>query len=225
LRAADQKGTDVDELFETLGRIGLIPVVRIDDPADAGRLAEALMVGGLPCAEITFRTAGAAEALRRIADGYPDLMLGAGTVLQPDQAQQAVDAGARFIVSPGFTRPVVEWCQRAGVPVIPGVATPTEVLMAMEYGLSTLKVFPAEALGGVSLLEAMAAPFAGVKFVPTGGISAANLVSYIELPVVLAVGGSWMVAPKLLTSDRFDEVTRLSREAVDIVARSRGGRT
>jgi len=213
----------MEDLFETLGRIGLIPVVRIDDPAQAGRLAEALLAGGLPCAEITFRTAGAAEAIRRIADGYPDLMLGAGTVLQPDQAQQAVRAGARFIVSPGLSRPVVEWCQRTAVAVMPGVATPTEILMAMEYGFSTLKVFPAEALGGVSMLEAMAAPFAGLKFVPTGGISAASLASYLRLPAVLAVGGSWMVAPSLLASERFDEVTRLARQAVDIVAHARGG--
>ena len=201
----------------------MIPVVRIDDPAQAGRLAEALLAGGLPCAEITFRTAGASEAIRRIADGYPDLMLGAGTVLQPDQAQQAVRAGARFIVSPGLSRPVVEWCQRTAVAVMPGVATPTEILMAIEYGLSTLKIFPAEALGGVSMLEAMAAPFAGLKFVPTGGISAASLASYLRLPAVLAVGGSWMVAHKLLASERFDEVTRLARQAVDIVAHARGG--
>jgi 2-dehydro-3-deoxyphosphogluconate aldolase/(4S)-4-hydroxy-2-oxoglutarate aldolase len=201
----------------------LIPVVRIDDPAQAGRLAEALLAGGLPCAEITFRTAGAAEAIRRIADGYPDLVLGAGTVLQPNQAQQAVRAGARFIVSPGLSRPVVEWCQRTAVAVMPGVATPTEILTAIEYGLSTLKVFPAEALGGVSMLEAMAAPFAGLKFVPTGGISAASLASYLRLPAVLAVGGSWMVAPSLLASERFDEVTRLARQAVDIVAHTRGG--
>jgi 2-dehydro-3-deoxyphosphogluconate aldolase/(4S)-4-hydroxy-2-oxoglutarate aldolase len=213
----------MEDLFETLGRIGLIPVVRIDDPAQAGRLAEALLAGGLPCAEITFRTAGAAEAIRRMADGYPDLMLGAGTVLQPNQAQQAVEAGARFIVSPGFSRPVVEWCQRTSVAVMPGVATPTEILTAMEHGLSNLKVFPAEALGGVSMLEAMAAPFAGLKLVPTGGISAASLASYLRLPAVLAVGGSWMVAPSLLASERFDEVTRLARQAVDIVAHARGG--
>jgi 2-dehydro-3-deoxyphosphogluconate aldolase/(4S)-4-hydroxy-2-oxoglutarate aldolase len=213
----------VEEIFESLGRIGLIPVVRIDDPAGAGRLAEALLAGGLPCAEITFRTAGAPEAIRRIAGGYPDLMLGAGTVLQPDQAQQAVDAGARFIVSPGIARPVVEWCQKAAVAVMPGVATPTEILMAMEYGLSTLKVFPAEALGGVSLVEALAAPFGGVKLVPTGGIAAASLASYLRVPAVLAVGGSWMVAPSLLRSERFDEVTRLAREAVEIVAQTRGG--
>src|SRR3989304_3002347 len=187
----------MEDLFETLGRIGLIPVVRIDDPAQAGRLAEALLAGGLPCAEITFRTTGAAEAIRRIADGYPDLMRGAGTVPQPQQAQRAVEAGARFIVSPGFSRPVVGWCRRTSVAVMPGVATPTEILLAMEHGLSILKVFPAEALGGVSMLEAMAAPFAGLKFVPTGGVSAASLASYLRLPAVLAVGGSRKVAPKV----------------------------
>jgi 2-dehydro-3-deoxyphosphogluconate aldolase/(4S)-4-hydroxy-2-oxoglutarate aldolase len=215
----------VKELFETLGRIGLIPVVRVDHPASAGRLAEALLAGGLPCAEITFRTAGAAEAIHTIAASYPDLLVGAGTVIQVDQARQAIDAGARFLVSPGIARPVVEWCQRSGVAVMPGVATATEILTALEYGLSTLKVFPAEALGGVALLEALTAPFGGVRLVPTGGISASTLASYLRVPSVLAVGGSWMVAPKLLASERFDEVTRLAREAVDIVAQARGGGT
>ncbi len=213
----------MEELFESLGRIGLIPVVRIDNAESAARLAEALLAGGLPCAEITFRTAGAAEAIQRIADTYPDLILGAGTVLHPHQAQQAVEAGARFIVSPGLSRPVVEWCQRTAVAVMPGVATATEILTAMEYGLSVLKVFPAEVLGGASMVEAMAAPFTDLKFVPTGGISASSLASYIRLSAVLAVGGSWMVAPKLLGSERFDEVTRLAREAVAIVAQARGG--
>lgn len=213
----------MDELFETLGRIGLIPVVRLDDPKNAGRLAEALLAGGLPCAEITFRAAGAAEAIKHIADGYPRVLLGAGTVLEVDQARRAVDAGARFIVSPGFARPVVEWCQQASVAVMPGISTATEILTALAAGLSTLKVFPAEALGGVSLVEALAAPFGGVKLVPTGGIVAASLASYLRLPAVAAVGGSWMVAPSLLRSERFDEVTRLSHEAVEIVAQTRGG--
>jgi 2-dehydro-3-deoxyphosphogluconate aldolase/(4S)-4-hydroxy-2-oxoglutarate aldolase len=213
----------MEPLFETLGRIGLIPVVRIDHPEKATRLAESLTSGGLPCAEITFRTAGAAEAIQRIAKSHPDVLLGAGTVLEVEQAQRAVDAGARFIVSPGFARKVVEWCQRNAVPVMPGVATPTEILTALEVGLSTLKVFPAEALGGVTLVEALAAPFGGVQLVPTGGISAASLASYLRLRTVLAVGGSWMVAPKLLTEDRFDEVSRLAREAVEIVAQVRGG--
>jgi len=213
----------MDQHFETLGKIGLVPVVRLDRPESAGRLAEALLAGGLPCAEITFRAQGAAQAIRAIADGYPDLLVGAGTVLTVEQARQAVDAGARFIVSPGIARPVVEWCRDSGVPVMPGVATPSEILTAMEFGLTVLKMFPIEALGGVPLVEAVAAPFGAVRFVPTGGISAENLASYVRLPSVLAVGGSWMVSPKHLGAGRFDEVARLAREAVDLVARTRGG--
>ena len=213
----------MDQHFETLGKIGLVPVVRLDRPESAGRLAEALLAGGLPCAEITFRAQGAAQAIRAIADGYPDLLVGAGTVLTVEQARQAVDAGARFIVSPGIARPVVEWCRDSGVPVMPGVATPSEILTAMEFGLTVLKMFPIEALGGVPLVEAVAAPFGAVRFVPTGGISAENLASYVRLPSVLAVGGSWMVSPKHLGGGRFDEVARLAREAVDLVARTRGG--
>jgi 2-dehydro-3-deoxyphosphogluconate aldolase/(4S)-4-hydroxy-2-oxoglutarate aldolase len=213
----------MDALFETLGRIGLIPVVRLDKPESAGRLAEALLAGGLPCAEITFRARGAPQAIGAIAESYPDLVVGAGTVLQVDQARQAVDAGARFIVSPGISRPVVEWCRKASVPVMPGIATPTEILSAMEYGLSVLKVFPIEALGGVPLIEAIAAPFGDVRLVPTGGVTTENLAAYLRLPAVLAVGGSWMVAPKLLGADRFEEVERLARQAVEIVAQARGG--
>lgn len=215
----------MDELFETLGRIGLIPVVRLDDPKNAGPLAESLLAGGLPCAEITFRAAGAPQAMSRIAEDYPELVLGAGTVLQVDQAQQAVQSGARFIVSPGLSRPVIEWCLANGVAVMPGVATPTEILTALEHGLTTVKVFPAEALGGVPFLEAITAPFAGVRLVPTGGVTAATLAAYIRLPSVLAVGGSWMVAPKLLAAARFDEVSRLAREAVAVVTQARGGET
>jgi 2-dehydro-3-deoxyphosphogluconate aldolase/(4S)-4-hydroxy-2-oxoglutarate aldolase len=213
------------ELFETLGRIGLIPVIRLDDPDQAGPLAEALLAGGLPCAEITFRAAGAPKAMARIAEDYPTLFLGAGTVLEIDQAKQAVQSGASFIVSPGFSRPVVEWCLANGVAVMPGVATPTEILMVMEHGLNTVKVFPVGALGGVPFLEAIAAPFGGVRLVPTGGVTATTLADYIRLPSVLAVGGSWMVAPKILAAGRFDEVARLAREAVAVVTQVRGGET
>jgi 2-dehydro-3-deoxyphosphogluconate aldolase/(4S)-4-hydroxy-2-oxoglutarate aldolase len=213
----------MEALFETIGRIGLVPVVRIDRPETADRLAEALLAGGLPCAEITFRTSGAAEAIRTIARAYPEMLLGAGTVLHVDQARQAVAAGARFIVSPGIAGPVVEWCLQEGAPVMPGIVTPSEILTAMAHGLSVLKVFPVEALGGAALVEALAAPFSGVRFVPTGGISAASLAAYLRLPPVLAVGGSWMVSPKLLAADRYDDVTRLAREAVQAVAQARGG--
>jgi 2-dehydro-3-deoxyphosphogluconate aldolase/(4S)-4-hydroxy-2-oxoglutarate aldolase len=212
----------MEEVFDTLRHIGLVPVVRLDHPEQAGRLAEALLAGGLPCAEITFRAAGAVESIRSIAEKHPELLVGAGTVLRVEQAQQAFQAGARFIVSPGFSRPVVEWCRRSGVAVIPGAATATDILQAIEHGLSTVKVFPIEAIGGAALLEALAAPFGGMRFVPTGGVTAASLSTYLRIASVLAVGGSWMVAPTILAADRYDEVTRLAREAVEIVAQARG---
>jgi 2-dehydro-3-deoxyphosphogluconate aldolase/(4S)-4-hydroxy-2-oxoglutarate aldolase len=205
-----------------LGELGIVPVVRLEDPAHSDRLAEALMAGGLPCAEITYRTAAAGEGIRRMCARSPEMLVGAGTVVTPDQAKQAVEAGARFIVSPGFDRRVVEWCLGHEVPVMPGVATPTEILMALESGLNVLKFFPAEALGGKEMLEALSAAFVGVEFVPTGGITAANAAAYLRLPSVFAVGGSWLVAPKLLSSGRFDEVTRLAAEAVRIVGQVRG---
>jgi 2-dehydro-3-deoxyphosphogluconate aldolase/(4S)-4-hydroxy-2-oxoglutarate aldolase len=207
-----------------LGELGIIPVVRLEDPTQGDRLAEALLAGGLPCAEITFRTSAAGEGIRRMCARSPEMLVGAGTVVTPDQAQQAVEAGARFIVSPGFDRRVVEWCLRHAVPVMPGVATPTEILMALESGLSVLKFFPAEALGGKEMLEALAAAFAGVKFVPTGGITAANAVSYLKLPMAFALGGSWLVAPRLIAAGSFAEITRLTAEAVALVAQVRSGR-
>jgi 2-dehydro-3-deoxyphosphogluconate aldolase / (4S)-4-hydroxy-2-oxoglutarate aldolase len=205
-----------------LGELGIVPVVRLDDPIQGDRLAGALLEGGLPCAEITYRTAAAGEGIRRMCARSPEMLVGAGTVVTSDQAKQAVEAGARFIVSPGLERRVVEWCLAHDVPVMPGVATPTEILMALESGLNVLKFFPAEALGGKEMLEALSAAFVGVKFVPTGGITAANAAAYLRLPSVFAVGGSWLVAPKLLTSGRFDEVARLAAEAVRIVGQVRG---
>jgi len=208
-----------------LGQLGVIPVVKIDRASLAPRMAEALLAGGLPCAEITFRTGAAEESLKQIAASFPEVVLGAGTVLTLDQAQRAVQAGARYIVSPGFDRKVVAWCQTEGIPVMPGVATPTEIQMALDSGLSILKFFPAEALGGIPLLEAIAAPFVDVRFVPTGGITPANLPDYLRLPMVHAVGGSWLVSAKLLKAEGFGEITRLARQAVDIVAtaRTKGG--
>jgi 2-dehydro-3-deoxyphosphogluconate aldolase/(4S)-4-hydroxy-2-oxoglutarate aldolase len=210
-----------------LGELGIIPVVRLEDPTQGDRLAEALLAGGLPCAEITFRTAAAGEGIRRMCARSPEMLVGAGTVVTPEQAQQAVDAGARFIVSPGFDRRVVEWCLGHAMPVMPGVATPTEILMALESGLNVLKFFPAEALGGKEMLAALAAAFVGVKFVPTGGITAANAAAYLKLPMVFALGGSWLVAPKLIAGGAFDEIVRLTAEAVTLVAqvRSGGGKT
>jgi len=210
------------ELLEKLGLLGVVPVVTIDRPEDAVGLGRALMTGGLPCAEITFRTAAAEEAIRRISSSLPEIIVGAGTVLSVDQAQRAVSGGARFIVSPGFNPKVVDWCLEHEVPVTPGVATPTEIDMALDKGLSILKFFPAEAMGGVEMLKAIAAPYGGVKFIPTGGINPQNLGDYLKLPMVHACGGSWLAPVKLITAGAFDEITRLTQEAVTIVRQHRG---
>jgi 2-dehydro-3-deoxyphosphogluconate aldolase/(4S)-4-hydroxy-2-oxoglutarate aldolase len=216
-------GVDMADPITRLGELGIVPVVRLEDPAQGDRLAEALLRGGLPCAEITFRTAAAGEGIRRMCARSPEMLVGAGTVVTVEQARQAVEAGARFIVLPGVDRRVVEWCLGHQMPVMPGVATPTEILRALENGLDILKFFPAEALGGKEMLKAMAAAFVGVKFVPTGGINAANAAAYLRLPMVFALGGSWLVAPKLLAAGAFDEVTRLTAEAVALVAQARSG--
>jgi len=209
--------------LELIGRLGIVPVVRLEQPPEGIALARALLAGGLPCAEITFRTQAAAEAIRQMTAAVPDVLVGAGTVVSVDQARQAVEAGAKFIVSPGFSPKVVEWCLQARVPILPGVATPSDILQALEHGLMILKFFPAESLGGIAMLEAIAAPFVGVRFVPTGGITAANLGAYLKLPAVFAVGGSWLAAPQLIAAGRFDEITRLTQEAVALIRQARGG--
>lgn len=209
--------------LELIGELGIVPVVRLEQPAEGIPLARALLAGGLPCAEVTFRTQAAVDAIRQMTAAIPDVVVGAGTVVSVDQARQAVEAGARFIVSPGFGPKVVEWCLQARVPVLPGVATPSDILQALDHGLSILKFFPAESLGGIPTLEAIAAPFGGVRFVPTGGITVANLGAYLKLPAVFAVGGSWLVAPRLIAAGRFDEITRLTQEAVSAVRQARGG--
>lgn len=211
----------MNQVIEQLGTIGIIPVVALDDAASAVPLGQALLEGGLPCAEITFRTAAAAEAIRQIATAHPDILVGAGTVLTVDQAQQALDAGARFVVTPGFDAAVVDWCLAHDMPVTPGVMTPTDINFALSRGLKVLKFFPAEAAGGVKALKAIGGPYVGVRFVPTGGISAENLAAYLSLPMVHACGGSFMVEKKLINDGQFDEVARRSRIAVDIVRATR----
>jgi len=209
-------------LLEKLGRLGVVPVVKIERPEDAVALGRALLAGGLPCAEITFRTAAAEEAIQRISSSLPEIIVGAGTVLSVDQASRAVSAGARFIVSPGFNPKVVDWCLQNEVPVTPGVATPTEIDMALDKGLEILKFFPAEALGGIAMLKAIAAPYGGVKFIPTGGINQENLADYLAHPSVHCCGGSWLVKANLISACRFDEITRLTRDAMSVVRRVRG---
>lgn len=210
------------DLLEKLGLLGVVPVVEIERSEDAVELGKALLAGGLPCAEITFRTAAAEEAIRQISSNLPEVIVGAGTVLSVDQASRAVSGGAQFIVSPGFNPRVVDWCLEHQVPVTPGVATPTEIDMALGKELKVLKFFPAEALGGVAMLKAIAAPYRGVKFIPTGGINAQNLADYLKLPMVHACGGSWLAPAKLISAGAFDEITRLTQEAVTIVRQHRG---
>jgi 2-dehydro-3-deoxyphosphogluconate aldolase/(4S)-4-hydroxy-2-oxoglutarate aldolase len=201
-----------------LRQLRIVPVIVIDDPEDAVPLAGALVEGGLPCAEVTFRTAGAAEALRRITEAYPEMLAGAGTVLSPAQAEQARAAGASFVVSPGFNARVVDACREMGMPVYPGVATPTEIEMALEKDLELVKLFPAEPLGGLPYLKAIAAPYGGVDFMPTGGIGAGHLASYLGFGRVAAVGGSWMVSQEWIRSRDFARIRAEVEKAVQAVA-------
>ncbi len=210
------------DLLEKLGQLGVVPVVKIERAEDAVALGRALLAGGLPCAEITFRTAAAEEAIRRISSSLPEIIVGAGTVLTVDQANKAVSAGARFIVAPGFNQKVVDWCLQNEIPVTPGVMTPTEIDMALDRGLNILKFFPAEAIGGIAMLKAISAPYGGVKFIPTGGINRNNLADYLALPSVHCCGGSWLVRANLISAGKFDEITKLTRDAMSVVHQVRG---
>jgi 2-dehydro-3-deoxyphosphogluconate aldolase/(4S)-4-hydroxy-2-oxoglutarate aldolase len=203
-----------DELFTYFHDLGIVPVVKIDDANKAEGLAKAMIDGGLPCAEVTFRTDAAEEAIRRISAKYPDMMLGAGTVINPELAEKAVNAGAKFIVSPGLNPDTVKWCLDHNVPVVPGVATPSDIEKGLSLGLKVLKFFPAESSGGVKMLKDLGGPFPQVKFMTTGGISPDNLADYAKTPNVLAIGGSWMVKADLIESENWAEITRLCQEAV-----------
>jgi len=203
------------DIIEQIELLGIIPVVKIDRATDAIPLGRALCEAGLPCAEITFRTAAAEEALRTLSAQLPEMLLGAGTVLTVEQAHRALAAGARFIVSPGFNAPVVDFCLDHAIAVMPGVCTPTDIQAAVAKGLTVLKFFPAETAGGLPMLKALSAPFGHVRFIPTGGIHAGNLNEYLAFGRVIACGGSWMVKEELIASGHFAEITRLVREAVD----------
>jgi 2-dehydro-3-deoxyphosphogluconate aldolase/(4S)-4-hydroxy-2-oxoglutarate aldolase len=214
----------MEKILEALCQIGVVPVIAIDRADDAVPLARALLAGGIGCAEITFRTAAAAEAIRRMTGEVREMLAGAGTVLTVQQAEQAALAGAQYIVSPGFDAAVVDWCQEHHVPVLPGVATPTEINMALVRGLKLLKFFPAEEFGGVRMLKALYGPYPEVRFIPTGGIRAHNLAEYLALPNVAACGGSWMATSRMIAGGQFEEIARLSTEARAIVRRERGER-
>ena len=204
----------MNQILEQLGTYGIVPVVVLQDAAKAEPLAEALCKGGLACAEVTFRTDAAEESIRIMSEKFPEMLVGAGTVLTIEQADRAVKAGAKFIVSPGLNPEVVKWCQAHEVPVIPGIVTPTEMEQAIGLGLTMVKFFPAEPAGGINMIKAMAAPYTNMKFMPTGGINASNLKSYLDFPKIIACGGSWMVKGDLVAAGKFDEIEKLTREAV-----------
>ncbi|MBE9927318.1 bifunctional 4-hydroxy-2-oxoglutarate aldolase/2-dehydro-3-deoxy-phosphogluconate aldolase [Cellulosimicrobium cellulans] len=204
--------------LEGIARARVVPVVVVDDAAQGVLVASALRDGGLPVAEVTFRTAGARAAIEAIVREVPDVLVGAGTVVTAAQVDEAVDAGARFLVSPGLSAAVVRRAQELGVPVVPGVATPSDVIAALDLGLDVVKLFPANVVGGPAAVKAFSAPFPGLRFVPTGGVSAANLLDYLALPAVLAAGGSWMVDATLVRAGDTAEITRRTREAVALVA-------
>ena len=207
---------------QALRRLRIVPVIVIDDAANALPLADALTEGGLPCAEITFRTAGAAEALRRIAAERPGLLVGAGTVLTPEQAAKARSAGAKFIVSPGLHTRVVDYCLEHDLPVYPGVCTPTEVAAALEKGLRVVKFFPAEPMGGLSFLKAIAAPFGEMEFMPTGGVTASLLGAYLGFRKVVACGGSWMAPSDWIAAKQFDRIREETLRATALARATRG---
>jgi 2-dehydro-3-deoxyphosphogluconate aldolase/(4S)-4-hydroxy-2-oxoglutarate aldolase len=205
------------DIIEELEKTGVIPVVKIEDPERAVPLARALLAGGIPCVEITFRTGAGAEALGRISREVPEILPGAGTVLTVDQVDRAIAAGAKFIVSPGFNPRVVEYCLGKGIPITPGCSTPSDMEAALEAGLGVVKFFPAEPAGGLEYLKALTAPYPALRFIPTGGINPHNIAAYIACEKVLACGGSWMVPPDRINAGDFEAVTALSREAVAAV--------
>ncbi len=205
------------KIIERVREIGIIPVISLPKLEHALPLAESLLEGGLPCAEITFRTAAAAEAIGPIRAKFPEILLGAGTVLTTEQAEIAINEGAQFIVSPGTNLTVVDYCLEKGVTIFPGVCTPTEIEMALSRGVDILKFFPAEPMGGVKFLQAICAPYKQIKFIPTGGIDTKNIGQYLALPQVIACGGSWMVKPELFEAGDFARVKQMTAEAVALV--------
>lgn len=204
-------------LLPQLEAYKLVPVIKLDSPDDALPLAEALIAGRLPVAEITFRTDAARESICKIRSAYPDMLTGAGTVLSLEQAKAAADAGASFIVSPGMNRDVVEFSIENHIPVFPGACTPTEIMAAMEYGLEVVKFFPAKQYGGLDTIKALSAPFPSVRFMPTGGISEANIKDFLAFPKIIACGGSFMASGSLISQKKFDDIRKLTANAAALI--------
>ena len=205
---------DITERFE---KLGVVPVVVLEDAKDAVPLATALVEGGLPCAEVTFRTEAAEESIRLMTEQFPEMLVGAGTVLTVEQVDAAVRAGAKFIVSPGFDAEIVDYCLKNEIPVFPGCISPSEVAQAVKRGLKLVKFFPAEPAGGISMIKAMAAPYTGLKFMPTGGINAKNLGEYLSCDKIVCCGGSWMVKGELVKTGEFNKIRQLTEEARRLV--------
>lgn len=206
-----------ENVFKKIHEIGIIPVVVLNDANDAIPLAKALCDGGLACAEITFRTDAAEESIQKITKQFPEMLIGAGTILTKDQIDRALAAGASFLVSPGFNPKIVKYCEEKDVPLIPGACTPSELEQAIEHGLDVIKFFPAEAAGGLSMIKALAAPYSKMKFMPTGGITPENVTEYLRFHKVVACGGSWMVKDDLIAFGNFAKIKELAREAAAIV--------
>ena len=206
-----------DKFSSLFRNVGVVPVVVLDDAKDAVPTANALLAGGVNVMEITFRTAAAADSIKAVAESCPEMLVGAGTVVTLDQCKQALECGAKFIVSPGFDPEVVSWCVERNVPITPGCVTPTEIMAAMKLGLNVVKFFPAGVYGGLKAMKALSAPFGSVRFIPTGGVDAKNLKEYLEAPFVHAVGGSWLCPKKEIATGNFDAITALCKEASQIV--------
>ena len=200
-------------VLERFARVGIVPVVVLDDAKDAVATANAMLKGGVDVMEITFRTAAAPDAIAAVAENCPDVLVGAGTILNLDQCKLAVEKGAKFIVSPGFDADVVEWCIANGIAVTPGCVTPTEITMAVNRGLKVVKFFPANVYGGLNAMKNLSAPFVGLKFLPTGGVNTANIKEYIDAPFIHAVGGSWVCPKAEINAGNWDKITQLCKEA------------
>ena len=212
----------MNDTLVQIGKTGIVPVVVLNNASDAEPLAEALINGGLPCAEVTFRTEAAEDSIKLMSKKFPEMFVGAGTVLTTEQVDRAIGAGAKFIVSPGFNPKVVEYCLKNNYPITPGIMTPTELEMALGFGLDVVKFFPAENAGGLKMIKAMSAPYTMMKFMPTGGINAENVGEYLACDKILACGGSWMVKGDLIKEGNFAEIEKLTAEAAAIVKEIRG---
>lgn len=210
------------DIIEITGKHHLLTAIELQDLNKAVPLGQALLDGGMLVAEITFRTQIAAEAVNKMVHSFPEMIIGAGSIIHVHQAEEAIAAGAKFIVAAGFNPVLVDWCIEKDIPVLPGVATASEITMGVVRGINVLKFFPAEVLGGIHGLKALSAPFPCMKFIPMGGISATNIENYIRLPFVHACGGTWMVNKKLIEEGKFSEITRLTREALAIIKEIRG---